>query len=273
MAVFGQSLESKISELESITPHVSEGFGFGFEVERHDWRPIWALCKEIQEEFRGCKEFDSREAHQAAWERFQTARQEASRLADIEKEKLAGQSAQIKEGILDDAKTAYWSKSADFFVGAVLGQTTKDEMIELQQILKRAGRTLSENKHKMTREDKDDCFEAIQDARATHDDFWERYREYQEVKQQEHFEKQAEWERKTKARIEDNRDRVSRLVSAREKVQQNIDDNEDKVAEAWSDDFRERVQGWVDEGYQNLVEINEKIKRIQGWIAEDESKI
>ncbi len=273
MPLWGQSLESKISDLESMIPNVDEGFSFGFEVERHDWRPIWALCKEIQEQFRGCKEFESRDAHQAAWDRFQTARQEASRLADIEKGKISDQSARLKEGILDDARTAYWSKSADFFVGAVLGQTTKDEMIELQRILKRAGRNLSENKHKMTREDKDECFQAIQDARATHDDFWGRYREYRETKQQEHTEKQAAWEEKTRARIENNRERVARLQNAREKVQQNIYDNESKLADAWNDDFRDRVQSWINEGYENLADIEEKIERMNGWISEDEAKL
>jgi len=273
MSIWGQSLEGKISELEGLIPSVNEGFSFGFEVERHDWRPVWSLCREIQEQFRGCKEFDSHEAHQAAWDRFQTARQEASRLAAIEKEKLSDQSARIKEGILDDARTAYWSKSADFFVGAVLGQTTKDEMIELQKILKRAGQTLSENKHRMTREDKDECFQAIQEARATHDDFWGRYREYQETRQQERAEKQAAWEEKTRARIENNCERVARLHNAREKVQQNIYDNEAKIADAWSDDFRDRVQSWIDEGYENLAEIDEKIERIQGWISEDKARL
>lgn len=273
MAVWENSLESKISKLEDMIPHVEEGFSFGFEAERHDWRPVWALCKEIQEQFRGRKEFDSREAHQAAWDRFQTARQKASRLADIEKERFSDQSARIKEGILDDAQTAYWSKSADFFVGAVLGHTTKEEMIELQKVLKRAGRKLSENKHRMTREDKDECFTAIQEARATHDDFWGRYREYREAKQQEHAEKQAAWERKTRDRIADNRERISRLQNARDKVQQNIRDNEAKAAEAWSDDFRDRVQSWIAEGYESLAELDEKIDRIRGWIAEDEAKL
>lgn len=256
-----------------MTPNVDEGFSWGFEVERHDWGPIWGLCKDIQESFRGTKEFDSREAHQAAWDRFQQARQEASRRADIEKQNIADQSLRYKQSILDDARRAYWSKSADFFVGAVLGQTTKEEMIELQQILKRAGQSLSEHKHKMTKEDKQECFEAIQDAQATHDDFWGRYREHQAVAHQERADKHAAWQERTRENIARNEERRSKAEHALERVRQNIRDNYDKLSDAWSDEFRERVQGWIDEGEEKASDIEASIDRLTTWIEEDEAKL
>lgn len=280
MGIFGNSLDNLIDKLESAIPWMDESTYLGFEVERHDWRPVWALCQEIQKEFRGYKGYSSKEEHQAAWDRFQRLREKASRLADVEKENFAAQSRRYRSEILSEAKACYWSKSADFFIGAVLGETTVDEMKQLQSRLKDAGRRLSENKDKMTREDKERCFQAIKDARESHDSFWEKYKEHRENQHREHEKRQEEFERKraqwidrVKANIEKNRDKHSNAVRALSKTRDRIAEIESKLFDTDSGKWQEIFSGWLDEARVRERDIEESIDRIEGWIREDLDKL
>ena len=278
--MFGNPLSSLIDKLEASIPNVDEGFSWGFEVERHDWRPVWALCKEIQATFRGYKGFDSREQHQKEWERFSELRNRASHLADVEKEKIAAQSNQHKELILSEARAAYWSASADFFVGSVLGHTTVEEMKDLQRQLKDAGRRLSENKRLMTREDKEECFEAIKEARESHDHFWEKYkalreerREASERKHQEFERKRAEWIDRVHANIRKNQSKLEKAENALGHTRDRIRDLEEKIYETTSEKWQGIFSEWLDEARSKEQDIEESIERIAGWISEDERKL
>ena len=280
MALFGNELDSLIDQLESEIPDVNEGFSWGFSIERHDWRPVWALCQEIQEKFKGYKGYSSKEEHQAAWDRFQKLRQNASRLADIEKEKFAAQSDRLKDDILHEARACYWSKSADFFIGSVLGETTIDEMKELQARLKEAGRKLSENKALMTRADKEKCFEAIKDARESHDSFWEKYkmlreerREASQRKREEFESKRAEWIQRTRANIDRNREKLSKAEYALDRTRDRISEIQDKIRETDSPKWEGIFSEWLDQAREKERDIEESIDRIEGWIREDEDKL
>lgn len=280
MALFGNSLDSLIDQLENAIPWMDESAYIGFEVERHDWRPVWDLCKQIQEEFKGYKGYTTREEHQAAWDRFQRLRKKASRLADVEKANLAAQSHEYKVDILSEAKACYWSASADFFVGAVLGETTVEEMKELQARLKDAGRKLSENKTRMTREDKEACFQAIKDARESHDRFWEKYKSYRESRREEHERRRAEFERKranwierVRSNIARNREKLSNAEGALDRTRDRIRDIEAKLYDTDSDKWQSIFSEWLDEARDKERDIEESIDRIEGWIREDEDKL
>jgi hypothetical protein len=280
MALFGNDLDRLIDQLESAIPYVDEGFSWGFAVERHDWRPVWALCKEIQATFRGYKGYSTREEHQAAWERFQKLRQKASHLADVEKEKFAAQSDRLKREILDDAKACYWSMSADFFIGSVLGETTVDEMKELQSNLKAAGRKLSENKSLMTKADKEECFEAIKDARESHDRFWEKHRALRDERRQatqarrEEFErKRADWIDRVRSNLARNREKLAKARGALERNRDRIEEIEGKLYETNSPKWEGIFSEWLEEARAKERDIEESIERIEGWISEDEDKL
>ncbi len=280
LVMFGNPLISLIDRLEASIPDVDEGFSWGFEVERHDWRPIWALCKEIQATFRGYKGFETREQHQQAWERFSQLRNRASHLADIEKEKFAAQSNQLKENILSETRSAYWSMSADFLVGSVLGHTTVEEMKDLQRQLKDAGRRLSENKRLMTRSDKEECFHAIQEARESHDGFWEKYKELREERREaserkrEEFErKRSEWIDRVRANIRKNQGKLEKAEHALEHTRDRIRDIEDKLSETTSEKWERIFSEWLDEAHSKEQDIEESIERIARWISEDEEKL
>lgn len=280
MALFGNDLDALIDQLESTIPHVDEGFSWGFAVDRHDWRPVWALCKEIQDTFRGYKGYSSREEHQAAWDRFQKLRQNASRLADIEKEKFAAQSDRLKDEILYEAKACYWSMSADFFVGSVLGETTIEEMKELQSQLKAAGRKLSENKTLMTKADKEECFEAIKDARESHDRFWEKHRSLREERREatqrrrdEFDRKRADWLDRVRSNISKNREKLAKAQVALDRTRERIEEIQEKIYETDSDKWSGIFSEWLDQAREKERDIEESIERIEGWISEDEDKI
>lgn len=278
--MFRNPLSSLIDKLEASIPNVNEGFNWGFSIERHDWQPIWALCKEIQATFRGYKGFDSKEQHQKEWERFSELRHRLSHLATVEKEKFAEQSLQHKELILSEARAAYWSMSADFFIGSVLGHTTVEEVKCLQRQLKDAGKRLSENKGFMTREDKDECFSAIKEARESHDNFWEKYKNLREArrdaserKHQEFERKRAEWIDRIHENIRKNQSKREKAENALEKTRDRIRDLESKLYETTSEKWQGLFSEWLEEARSKERGIEESIDRISGWIIEDEHKL
>jgi hypothetical protein len=280
MTFFGNDLDNLIDRLEHEIPHVDEGLSWGFSIDRHDWRPVWSLCKEIQDTFRGYKGYPSREKHQAAWDRFQELRKRASRLADVEKEKFAGQSDRLKDEILYEAKACYWSMSADFFVGSILGETTVDEMKELQTRLNGAGRKLSENKALMTKADKEECFEAIKDARESHDRFWEKYKAMSadrraagQQRREEFEQKRSDWLGRVRANIASNRDKLAGARGALERTRDRIEEIEGKISDTDSAKWEGIFSEWLDEARDKERNIEESIERIEGWISEDEDKL
>ena len=273
MSIFSNSLTRLIDQLENSIPNVNEGFSCGFDVERHDWRPVWALCREIQEAFRGYRGFESKEQHQEAWQRFNQLRQKASRLADIEKEKFASQSARLKGDILAEARATYWSKSGDFFIGVVLGHTEAEEMQDLQRRLNDAGRKLSENKARMTHEDKEACFEAISDSRKSHDSFWEKYKEIRQHRQEEFQRQRSTWLASVHANISKNQDKLNGAKDALGRVRQRIDELQDKFSETKSPKWETIYSEWIAEARTKKADIEESVERLQSWILEDENKL
>lgn len=280
MALYSNELDILIDKLENSIPWVDTGWTLGFKIDRHDWRPIWALCKEIGDKFKGFKGYATREDHQAAWERFQTLRKRASELCDIEKSQITAQSHQLKTDILHDTKVAYWSMSADAFLGPLLGSTTIEELQQLQSILKRAGKKLSENKHYMTKADKEECFQAIKESRESHDRFYQKIREFKDErlaasqrKQEEFVKKREAWRERTQVNIKKNENKLTRARGALERTRERISEIEYKLIETNSDKWQAIFSEWLSGEQSKETDIEESISRIEGWINEDQSKL
>ena len=278
MGLFPHRIEVMIDQLEQAIPYVSTGvFHFG-KVERHDWRPVWDLCKRIQSEFRGCKDFPSTEAHQAAWQRFQEVRSRASELADQEKEAVRDQSKQLRDDILYIVKGCRYSPLDDvlFF----FDPTTVDEMKAMGRRLNEAGQKLSENKQWMLAEHKSQCFEAIQEAREGQDMFWERRKQLSAERRQAHEHRRAEnerkreaWEERTRANIQRNREKLSKAAGARDRTLDRIREIEDKLSETTSEKWQGIYSEWLSDAQAKLSDIDESIARIEGWVREDEDRL
>ncbi len=280
MPIFGNPLTKLIDQLDASIPYVNEGLSWGFAIERHDWRPVWSLCREIQTTFKGYKGFETKQQRQEAWERFCELRNRASRLADIEKEKFADQSTQLKDEIVTEARATYWCKSADFFIGSILGQTTVEEMQDLQHRLNNAGKRLSENKRLMTRVDKDECFEAIKNSRESHDRFWEKYkahsqerREASQRKREDFERKRAQWINHVQSNIRKHREKLEKAEAALNHIRDRISDLEDKLSETTSPKCEGLFSVWLEEARSKERDIEDSIERIVGWIADDETKL
>lgn len=280
MSFFGNALDRMIDELESTMPKVDETYRFGAPVERHDWRPIWALCQSIQTTFSTFCEYASRQDKDAAWRRFQALRVEASRRAEVERQQVSEDSEALRREIIREARACYWSLSADAFIGPFLGETTVEEMKALQARLNDAGRKLSDNKTRMTGADKEECFQAIQDSRESHDRFWQKYGEYREERRaasqhrREEFErKRSEWIDRVHANIASNREKVRKAQGALDRVRAHIEETETKLANTTSEKWTTIFSEWLEKDHEKESEIEESVERIRGWIEDDEGKL
>lgn len=278
MGLFSHRIETMIDQLETRIPWVQTGAIKIGKIERHDWRPVWDLCTEIQNEFRGCKDFPTKEAHQAAWQRFQSVRKKASALAAEEKESFQSQSERLRNNILSDVRSCRWSPFTDvlFF----FDPTTVDEMKGMVRRLKDAGRLLSENKQWMLPEHKSQCYEAIQEARESQDQFWAQRRELSaerrhahERRREENRAKREAWEGRTRANIAKNRNNLEKARNARERTRDRIREIEGKRYETTSEKWRAIFTEWLSEAEDKLRDIEESIERIEGWIREDEDRL
>jgi len=246
-------------------------------IERSDWRPVWELCKRIQEEFKTSRDFDNKDERQRVWQKFKSLRDKASELADYEKEIFETQSSIYRDEIVGDAKSCIYSVLTDkiFF----FDPTTVDDMKRLSQELKRVGQRLSECKRWMTKAHKEECFSIIQQARESHDFFWERRkalsaerREATERRREEFETRRQEWKQRVWANLEKNREKLSRAKVALGHTQERISDIESKIYETTSDKWRDIFSGWLAEAREKERDIQESISRIEEWIGEDESK-
>lgn len=245
---------------------------------RNDWRPVWDLCKLIQNRFNQNNEFESCAEQNAAWTRFQNARKEASRLFDLEKKQFALQSSGIRRDIFYAIKYCYYSASADFFVGSFLGgETTVEEIKAMQRRLKEAGQMLSKNKYYMTGEDKQKCFDAILQARESHDHFWNKYREFKrlqvEKKRVAYESKKKAWQGRVKENIKNNVLKLENAEGAYNKSLSRIEGIKDKIADTKSEKWISIYSEWLDKEIDKNNDIQNHINRILSWISEDEDKL
>lgn len=278
MSLFPHRVELLIDQLENTVPAVEIGAIQVGKIERHDWRPVWDLCTRIQDEFKGCRDFPSREAHQAAWKRFQEIRQQASALCDKEKSAFRFQSEQFRNDILSDVRACSYSAAADalFF----FDPTTVEDMKQLSEKLNDAARRLSKLKHWMLANHKTACFEAIQEVRQSHDLFWEKRRQSSRIRQHTHEERRAEIQQKKEdrqrrvhANIDRNRDRLSKALSALDRNADHIREIEEKLSETTSPKWAAIFSEWLAEAHQKERDIEDSIDQIKSWIREDEDKL
>lgn len=162
-------------------------------------------------------------------------------------------------------------------------RTTKEGMKWKGQKLREAGQLLSKHKHEMTKEHKAEIHERIVKIRENHDVFWEQYWEYQKEKQQIYEQKKQAWEEgqvrrqqakeRIAANIEKNRESLRKAEDALERQKQHRRKLEADIASAYSDSFRERAEGWLDECNNKISDIEDSIERLESWIQEGKDKL
>lgn len=276
-----QSLDSAIATLQASIPRVDAIQVF---FTRHDWRPIWSQCALIQDGFRSVR-YPSVADRQAAWERFAQVRREASRLKVLEDDLVRDRSDGRRSEILRLCERARWSRLLDtvFF----FDRTTVDEMKQLSGLLSQARGILSGHKADMLGAHKQECFEAIKEAQATHDEFWERYKAELGRRQSEYHERQAErarrqveWDARQQNRndrirenIDSNREKLSRAISALYRQRERASEIEERLRETASAKWQDIYGQWLAEAYAKISDIEQSIDRIRRWIEEGEQQL
>ena len=236
----------------------------------HDWRPVWQAAKEIQELFKSGIRYPSKELHDQAWTKFNDARNDASRIANEERDKERDISGQWRDFIIREAELVRYLPLG-MFTSFVADEA--EEMKKLGKFLNETAEALSKHKDSMIRLHKDECWERIQDVRATHQAFWESYSKAREARHREYRERMRARYEKTEQNIQDNRERLAKAEDALGRVEATIEKLEGLIASAYSDNFREAHEGFLQEAERKRDSIQESIERIQGWIQTSEAEL
>ncbi|UPJ57652.1 hypothetical protein [Bradyrhizobium sp. 192] len=236
----------------------------------YDWRPAWDKAREIQEAFESGVRYPTQGQRQETWTRFNNIRNDLSKRSNADRERVFSVSKDWRDEIIADLELARYSKFADalFF----FDPTTVDEMKQLGEQLNKTSRRLSEHKDQMLREHKEECFQRIQEVRATHDLFWGEYRKQREIRQQEHGERISDVLTRIQNNISKNYEKKERAEDALERVEANISKLCGMLENASSDEYRERVEGWLAEAEAKKESIEESVRRIEEWIEQDERR-
>lgn len=273
-------LNKKISKLDSKVAASQSFFG---SFQPHQWNDVFELIKEIQEDFKKGIRYPTKAERDEAWQTFFNLRDDAYRLKHEQYEERSKQHYREIEPYLRDA---YWNKLEDELGDIVtlgLMPTTKEGMKWKGQQLREAGNLLSKHKHEMTKEHKAEIHDRIVSIRANHDVFWGQYREYQKEKQQIYEQKKQAWEEgqvrrqhakeRIEANIEKNKESLVKAQDALDRQKQHRSKLQDDISSAYSDSFRERAEGWLDECNDKISDIEDSIQRLESWIQEGREKL
>ena len=233
----------------------------------HDWRPAWDLAKSIQAAFSGGIRYDSRQEREAAWTKFNDARNELSKRSNADREKMFNISQAWRDRLFSEINTERYSKFNDILFG--FDPATVEDMKASGKRLRDCGARLSAFKESMLKEHKDECFQLIVEVRQSHDMFWEQHKSGLVERNQKFKERIDSVLSHVEENIAKNREKRAKAEDALSRCEANIDKLRDMLSNAKGDDFRSQVEGWQSEAYDKRDSIRESIARIDDWIAQD----
>ena len=167
----------------------------------------------------------------------------------------------------------------------------KGELISCSKSLKEGWAYLTKNKGQMIRGDKDEAFQALTRASESLSVEWEDWKKARDIAVEKYrAEQQAAWEQRQKERNErlaqkeaweermrENRskleDRLEHLGGVLEHKKRHLWELEMKRDSAWSDSYRDRVEGWIDEENDRIEDIKNTLDQINEWISEIDAKL
>lgn len=270
-----------------------------------DFKAIWSQIRRTGSSFKGVK-FPTPDEHSAAWDNFQSLVERVKEQQDKRQkqfESRAKGSGELRNQIIRKANDVgpFDQGLADVILTlatggaylalkltleALLGKfdEQKVELIAASDRMKAAWALLSGNKTKLLRDDKDAVYSALREAQEKLDGAWQQYKEQRsqaldefhrekEKRRNENQAKHEAWKERTRANIAKNEDWLRGLQERLAKQQSHLSDLNDKYADAWNDDFRERVSGWIDEAHSSIAEIESKIERVEGFVQQDQQKL
>lgn len=284
----GDELDELIDELETAVEDAAPL--------RTKWKPVWDHIRAISAGFKGSR-YPSREEREAAWARFQSLIDRVKEIQSKEdelRESMRGVSERHRDEIIARAHAAIPASGfEEGLAGAFLAPINfamafVDKLLpgapidEHKEMLKACSETLSEGwgllsryKSEMLGGHKQEAFEALSNAKEILDNQWARSKETQQEAyearcqvREEREAKRAAWKERTESNIENLRQRLERLQEILANREAHLEELEEKRDNARGDDFRERVEEWIEKEEENIQVIREKIKQVEGWLEE-----
>ena len=262
-----------------------------------DFKGIWRQIRETGAAFKGVR-FPTKDEHEQAWSRFQALVQEVrdkqnERRSKFDQrreasEKLRDSLIRRAENALPDSglgdvvlaiATGGLSVILEMTLDALLGpyDKRKQELLESSNALRAVWGDFSSRKSELLRDDKDTAFQALKNQQQKLDDLWAQYKaERQSALESYHRERRRrheEWRERALANVRKNQERVSRLEGVLEHKRGHLDSLYDRLSDARSENYRERVAGWIAEEVSAISDIERKIGEIRDWISEDLAKL
>lgn len=283
-----ERLDKKIESLDSAINYAS---GLFTSFNSYQWKEIFDLCGEIHQDFKSIR-YPTKEGRSIAWQKFFDLRNKAFQEKNRQ---IKGLSSTRKNEIYDMLRYTEYDWLGDLLIGKILSfgllETKVEDMKWAGSKLKEAGAYFKSVKLEMTREDKAEVFLRFSDIRSSHNLFWSRYKEISQVnyertkieREKARHEKQRDWEEKQeKSRrirgsiennISKNKEKLDKATNALEKIKDSRRNLRDKISESYSDNWKRKAEGWLDEMDDKINDIEASIERIRGWIAEDQNKL
>ena len=138
---------------------------------------------------------------------------------------------------------------------------------------------LSRYKSEMLGGHKQEAFEALSKAKEILDNQWARWKETQQEAyearcqiREEREAKRAVWRERTENNIGNLRQWLERFQEILANREAHLEELEEKRDTAWNDEFRERVEGWIEEEEENIQVIREKIEGVESRLEDERQK-
>lgn len=277
----------EIDELKSMVP------GGLFASGKPDWRRIWDQVRTVGASFKGVR-FPTRDEHQEAWNRFQSlvnTIKEAQAEERKQWEEKKSRSSQYRDEIITEAEMAKPSGplgdviltiatgGINVALDALLGpfDERKRELQACSEHLRKGWALLKERKGDMLARDRSESYRALREAGEQLNRAWEDYKgerqkaydDYRAERQRKH----DEWVERVETRIAKLESRKERLTEIIARKEAHLDELHGKLNDAWNDDYRDRVSGWIDEEETKLAELGSQLTDVENWLDEARGKL
>jgi len=276
------------------------------------WGALWALARQIQEEFKTTR-FPTKGDRDTAWSSFNALRDLARKRSDSNRAEMEEREHQWerKKQVSSRARSAVEGKTSqtrpltDFeraiaapiliplqFVDAILCKIlgleqpddVKKDLMACNEKMREAWALFGQSKDELLPADKAHTYKSLSDAQAKLDAAWERWKDQSKylwgLKQQ-------QWEIRKKEREEKHRLFVQRVTeninklegklesatSALERQEARLEKLRGDLDNAWSESFKERCSGWIEECEERISDIQQSISRLTSWIDEEKAKL
>jgi gas vesicle protein len=243
-------------QIQSEIEYLSSGHWNMF---KRQHKEFWNHAKNISNMFRTINPL-SKDDRERLWEKFSVICQEVKRKQSLEQHDRQFRSEQHRKDIIRVAENA----RVQTLFG--LDPPNIQVMKDLGVVLREASAMLSKNKDEMFGEHKQECFDRIQEIRRIHDAWWQELKKHS-------ARRKDDFQQRVRANIDSNHERHRKASDALRRVRSHAENLRNQINGAWSDDYRERACGWLSETEDKIRDIEDSIKRIEGWIQEDEQKL